>query len=205
MNSEINTNESQKREGLLDTPILPTENNEEDDIVNPRGVRQFTINFMAFNKNFNKLIIPYDFDLKNYFIKKEEIDFYEYKDYVADTLDRFCKDPVFNIEKKYKPKGFEKFLLFIPNFIMLLVILYVFIFIAFLTYCNPAILFISFIILKKGYSSLRIMRFIFKEKAKIKEVKRKLEMENNSPFCIEKKINWALGDSGYWIELVKNI
>ena len=55
MNSEINTNESQKREGLLDTPILPTENNEEDDIVNPRGVRQFTINFMAFNKNFNKL------------------------------------------------------------------------------------------------------------------------------------------------------
>ncbi len=204
MNDQIYDN--QNKETLLDKERQ--RNNEEDDEdvrFERRPGRQFTINFMAFNKNFNKLIIPYDFDKKNYFIKKEEIDFYEYKEYVIATLEKFCNDPVFNIEKKYKAKGLEKFCLFVPNFFLIVFIIYIFVFIGFLTYGNPAILFITFIILKKTYSSLKIMRFIIKEKMKIKEVKRKLDTENNSPFCLEKKIFWTLGQSGYWMELVKSI
>jgi len=140
-----------------------------------------------------------------YFVKKEEIEFYEYKDYVLATLAKFCSDPVFGVGKKYKAHGLRKFCLFIPNFFLIIFIVYVLIFTACLTYCNPAILFITFIILHKTYSSLKIMRFVLKEKMKMREIKKKLEMENNSDFCTSKKINWILGQSGYWMELVKNV
>ena len=50
-----------------------------------------------------------------------------------------------------------------------------------------------------------MFKFILLEKWKIIEINQILEKENNSEFCIENKLKWKLGQSGYWIEIQKLI
>jgi hypothetical protein len=57
----------------------------------------------------------------------------------------------------------------------------------------------------KVYKSIKMLKFIFLEKSKIKEVHKILNKENVTDFCRENKIRWILGQSGYWLEVQKSI
>ncbi len=201
MASKDNTN------SLSSKLIEKAEKTEEESIQNseyqPRP-RQITVYYQKYNNNYYKILIPYDFDEKRYFAKKEEINFYEHRDYLMDKLEEFCSNPVFNIEKKIVPKGcWQRFVIHLPKFLFFLVYLYLFIFICLLTFFNPAILTILYFIMQKIYKSLKMIRFVKYEKLKMKEIENILEIENNSTFCKENNIKWVLGQSGYWLEVKK--
>ena len=50
-----------------------------------------------------------------------------------------------------------------------------------------------------------MIQFIFLEKFKITEIKKKLQIENNTKICEQNKVKWILGQSGYWLELQKDM
>jgi len=207
----VKNEEATLSSNLLENDIEREENKEEQkeeqesNAEYPYRPRQITVYYQKYNNNLYKILIPYDFELKRYFAKKEEISFYDHKDYLIEKLDEFCKNEVFNIEKKIIPKGcWQRFVIHLPKFLFFLVYLYVFIFISLLTFFNPAILTILYFIMQKIYKSLKIIRFVKYEKLKMKEIENLLEIENQTQFCKDNGIKWILGQSGYWLEVKKN-
>ena len=194
-----------KKESSLSTKLLENEEKESESNseYQPRP-RQITVYYQKYNNNFYKILIPYDFEEKRYFAKKEEINFYDHKDYLIDKLEEFCSNPIFNIEKKIIPKGcWQRFVIHLPKFLFFFIYLYLFIFICLLTFFNPAILTILYFIMQKIYKSLKIIRFVKYEKLKMKEIENVLEIENKSKFCKDNSIKWIFGQSGYWLEVKK--
>jgi hypothetical protein len=152
---------------------------------------------------FNKVIIPYDFDKKKYIIKLKEIEFYEHKNYLKDSLDYFCNLNVFNIDNSYEPTKCERFLIILLYSVIVMVIAYVLIIIATLFSYNPLIIYTAINWLKKGYQRIQVIKFVLLEKWKIKQMNKVLEKENSTEFCTNNKLKWLLGQSGYWIEIQK--
>lgn len=165
--------------------------------------RSYSVNYMNFKNNLYKVIIPYDFDKNRYVINQKDIEFYENKEYVLDTLETLCENPLFNIEQKLKLEGCKKFLYYLPYILVLITLVYIFLFIIFTVFLNPAIIFIMIYVVKKLHKSFKMMRFIFREKLKMKKINQELDKENNTTFCKDHKIKWVLGQSGYWIEVIK--
>ena len=181
-----------------------SDGDENIDFKQPRRPRQVTVYYQRYSNDHYKILIPYDFEEKRYYAKPEDIDFYDHKDYLLAKLNEFCQNPVFDIEKKIIPKGiWQKFIIHLPKFLFFFISIYIFIFIALLTFFNPAILTILYFIIRKVYQSLKIIRFVKYEKLKMKEIVNILEKENNSKMCIDNKIKWVLGQSGYWLEIVR--
>ena len=168
--------------------------------------RQFSINCHPTKDNkFYKVIIPYNFDLKKYWINKKEIEFYENKKYLEKKLMELNDNPAFNIDKIFEPKFRQKLCLYMPTVLFSIIIFYLaLIFIAFFSF-NPIIIFTVFTWFQKGFSSLQMFKFILFEKFKIKEIHKILNEENESSFCVEQKLKWILGKSGYWLEVQKLI
>ena len=48
-----------------------------------------------------------------------------------------------------------------------------------------------------------MFRFIILEKYKMSEILKNIKNENLSKNCQEKKIQWTVGQSGYWLEIQK--
>ena len=63
--------------------------------------------------NLNKLIIPYDFELKKYDIKENEIAFYEKKEYLLSKLNQWNKLDLFKLDESYNPSCWQNSKLFI--------------------------------------------------------------------------------------------
>jgi len=171
-----------------------------------RICRQFSINCRPNKDNkFHKVIIPYNFDLKKYWINKKEIEFYESKKYLEKKLMELNDNPAFNIDKVFEPKLGQRLFLYMPTLLLSIVVLYfALIFTAFFSF-NPIIIFTLFTWFQKGFSSLQMFKFILFEKFKIREIHIILNRENESPFCVEHKLRWILGKSGYWLEVQKLI
>jgi hypothetical protein len=166
--------------------------------------RQFSINCHPTKDNkFYKVIIPYNFDLRKYWISKKEIEFYENKMYLEKKLVEFNDNPAFNIDKLFEPKLKLKICLYVPTIFLSLIVIYLaLILIAFFSF-NPIILYTVSTWIKKGFNSLKMFKFLLFEKFKIKEIHNILKEENNSKFCAENKLKWILGKSGYWLEVQK--
>jgi hypothetical protein len=168
--------------------------------------RQFSINCRPTQDNkFYKVIIPYNFDLKKYWINKKEIEFYENKRYLEKKLVELNDNPTFNIDKIFEPRMGQKLCLYLPTIFLAILTAYLaLILIAFFSF-NPVIIYTIISWFVKGLKSLMMFKFILFEKFKIKEIHKILDEENKSPFCVEHKLKWILGMSGYWLEVQKLI
>ncbi len=166
--------------------------------------RQVTVlaNPLRDNKFF-KVIIPYNFDKKMYWINNKDIQFYENKKYLQEKLEEFNKNEAFNIDNNYSLKGFQKFCMYIPFIIISLIVIYLSIIVSSFFSFNPIVIFTIYTWLRKGYNSVQMFKFILMEKFKIKEIHKLLAEENSSDMCIGNKLKWILGQSGYWLEVQK--
>ena len=168
--------------------------------------RQFSLYVHPANDTkFYKLIIPYNFEKKKYFIKEKDIEFYEHKDYLLKKLNCFNSDPVFDIESTYTAKGCKNIKLYLPTIIVILILIYFSIIIICLFCFNPIVIYTLFSWNKKAFNSMRMFRFITLEKYKMSEILKNIKNENLSENCQEKKIKWTVGQSGYWLEIQKLI
>jgi hypothetical protein len=173
-----------------------------------RLARQVTVNARPrspIDNKFYKVIIPYNFDKKKYIINKKEIEFYENKKYLTEKLRQFNLNEKFDIEKDYIPSNKQKFCLYVPTILLSIIALYISIVTSAFMSFNIVVMFTIGTWLRKGYNSLQMFKFILLEKFKIKAIHSLLDQENNTEFCVEKKLRWILGQSGYWIEVQKLI
>ena len=166
--------------------------------------RQFSLYVSPANDTkFYKLIIPYNFEKKKYFIKEKDIAFYEHKEYLLEKLDCFNSNPVFDIESTYNAKGFKNLKIYLPTILVIFILIYISIIILCLFCFNPIVIYTLFSWNKKAFNSLRMFRFIILEKYKMSEILVNIKNENLSNNCQEKKIQWTVGQSGYWLEIQK--
>lgn len=214
---ETNTNNKNRStliegsDSSLNNPnfVLEEKNSERDKEIytyERRIGRQFTINIHPSKENgFIKVIIPYDFELKRYDIKLKEIEFYENRRYLLKKLNLFNAEPAFNIEDVYKPIGCQKLYIYLPVFIFFILAIYIALVVVSVLSFNPFVIYVTFNWIRKGYNSLRMFKFIILEKLKMKKINRILDNENKSEFCTNNKLQWTLGQSGYWLEMKKLI
>jgi hypothetical protein len=168
-----------------------------------RLVRNYSMENQNYQRNLYKVIIPYDFERNRYFIKGSDISFYSHKDYVLKTLYRFCENPLFNIESKFQMQGKNKLLINFLFYFLLSLIIYGLLLTSFVVVLNPGVLVIVYFLIQIVRKRFRLVEFLLNEKMKVQTIKKILEQENESGFCQEEKIKWVLGESGYWIEIVK--
>ena len=184
--------------------VIDTNQNARETRFQRRENRQYSINCRPNNDNdLNKVIIPYNFDKKQYLIQASEIEFYEKKNYLLDTLKRFNNLDSFKIEKKYEASKLQKLGMYTPTIIIFLIYIYLSVIVLTLFSFNPVLIYSIFIWGKKIFHYISMVQFIILEKFKIKEIKNTLEFENISKICRDNKLRWILGQSGYWLELQK--
>lgn len=184
--------------------VIDTNQNARETRFQRRENRQYSINCRPNHDNdLNKVIIPYNFDKKQYLIQASEIEFYEKKNYLLDTLKRFNNLDSFKIEKKYEASKLQKLGMYTPSIIIFLIYIYLSVIVLTLFSFNPVLIYSIFIWGKKIFHYISMVQFIILEKFKIKEIKNTLEFENISKICRDNKLRWILGQSGYWLELQK--
>lgn len=184
--------------------LIDTNQNARETRFQRRENRQYSINCRPNHDNdLNKVIIPYNFDKKQYLIQASEIEFYEKKNYLLDTLKRFNNLDSFKIEKKYEASKLQKLGMYTPTIIIFLIYIYLSVIVLTLFSFNPVLIYSIFIWGKKIFHYISMVQFIILEKFKIKEIKNTLEFENISKICRDNKLRWILGQSGYWLELQK--
>ena len=184
--------------------VIDTNQNARETRFQRRENRQYSINCRPNHDNdLNKVIIPYNFDKKQYLIQASEIEFYEKKNYLLDTLKRFNNLDSFKIEKKYEASKLQKLGMYTPTIIIFLIYIYLSVIVLTLFSFNPVLIYSIFIWGKKIFYYISMVQFIILEKFKIKEIKNTLEFENISKICRDNKLRWILGQSGYWLELQK--
>lgn len=184
--------------------VIDTNQNARETRFQRRENRQYSINCRPNHDNdLNKVIIPYNFDKKQYLIQASEIEFYEKKNYLLDTLKRFNNLDSFKIEKKYEASKLQKLGMYTPTIIIFLIYIYLSVIVLTLFSFNPVLIYSIFIWGKKIFHYISMVQFIILEKFKIKEIKNTLEFENISKICKDNKLRWILGQSGYWLELQK--
>lgn len=167
--------------------------------------RQFSMyhNFWR-DEKFNKVIIPYNFEKKKYYIRDKDIEFYENKDYLIEKLEEFNINSNFDIEKVFSPKNIlQKLKIYLPIIIILVILIYLGIIVSIFFCFNPIVIYTMYSWIRKAYNSLRMFKFILLEKFKMKELRKIIDNENISEICKLNKIIWKIGQSGYWLEIQK--
>lgn len=154
--------------------------------------------------NISKIIIPYNFTNNTYSIQ-DSIEFYDGKEYIKLKLNDFSNDPLFHMDHEYQFTKVEKFLSYLPNIILTILLIYLTIYILVNCFFNPGIFLFAIVIIFKLYFFLDERRFINREKKKINKISEILENENNSSSCKYYGLKWILGMNGYWIEIHKKI
>ena len=191
------------------------EDENEYDLMSPLGITVEESNIVTKNTNdtnlqlninkkiFDKIIIPYNFKKNNYSIPDKEIEGYESKEFVLNTLYKYNLQEIFKFDSLYKPSLGEKIFFYIPVFLFILVISYILFYILIMFSFNPLLFYISYRFLRFIFSFIKGLKITIYEKLKKKAINKQLEETNNSKYCIEHKMQWNLGVSGYWLEVEK--
>ena len=148
------------------------------------------------------MIIPYNFKKNNYSVPDNEIEGYENKEFVLNILHIYNQQKLFKFDSPYQPSCCERCLFLLPMLIFL-IILYGLVYLIIMFMFNPLVLYISYKILKEVFSLIKSIKNTFYEKMKKKAMNKRLDETNRSHYCIEHKIKWNLGESGYWLEVEK--
>ena len=154
-------------------------------------------------KFFDKIIIPYNFKKNNYLIQDEEIDGYENKEFVLNTLHSYNYQEIFKFDSPYNPSVLEKILFYIPVCLISFIIFYIIILICIRFLFNPLFIYVLYKCIRIIFSLIKGLKNTIYEKLKKKAINKILEETNNSEYCQEHKIHWNLGVSGYWLEIEK--
>ena len=175
---------------------------EENNIVtkNPQNIK------LQLNNNkkiFDKIIIPYNFKNNNYSIPDKEIEGYESKEFVLNTLYKYNLQDIFKFDSVYKPSFGEKILFYCPICLCILILSYILIILLIMFLFNPLLIYLSYKFLNMIFSLIKQLKNTIYERLKKKAINKQLEETNNTKYCIEHKIKWNLGVSGYWLEIVK--
>ena len=175
---------------------------EENNIVtkNPQNIE------LQLNNNkkiFDKIIIPYNFKNNNYSIPDKEIEGYESKEFVLNTLYKYNLQDIFKFDSVYKPSLGEKILFYCPICLCILILSYILIILLIMFLFNPLLIYLSYKFLNMIFSLIKQLKNTIYERLKKKAINKQLEETNNTKYCIEHKIKWNLGVSGYWLEIVK--
>lgn len=168
--------------------------------------RNYTLNVRpTTDQKFLRILIPFDLDLKRFYLSPDELSIYDVKEYIQQTIDKFNSMEEFKIHIDYKAKGinfiFNTLVLLITN----LVVFYILVCICSATFFNIVVI---IYLVNTQILIHKILKGIFKnynnkiQKQKIKNI---LEIENNSEYCKYRKYNWILGEVCYWLEMKKEI
>ena len=175
---------------------------EEDNIITTKHRSSSSKKKDNIKTNFDKVIIPYNFKKNNYSVPDNEIEGYENKEFVLNILHIYNQQKLFKFDSPYQPSCCERCLFLLPMLIFL-IILYGLVYLIIMFMFNPLVLYISYKILKEVFSLIKSMKNTFYEKMKKKAMNKRLDETNRSHYCIEHKIKWNLGESGYWLEVEK--
>jgi hypothetical protein len=177
-------------------------NSEEQNIIQTNLIlRENLNNNMITNIKYDKIIIPYNFQKNSYSIPENEIEGYENKEFLLNTLHKYNNQTIFKFDSPYDPSICEIILFYLPVILIFSIIIYIILLSLFRFIFNPLVIYVSFVILKSLiYAFDNIKRGLY-EKLKKKAIKKKLEETNKSKYCLDHNMKWKLGLSGYWLEI----
>lgn len=204
----LNQNQNPNKENLLSVEKNSNEYYNKNQNDNEKEIKFHELDekistFSGQNKNFLKIIIPYNFKKNNYSIPDKEIEKYEFKDYVLNTLYDLNLKELFKFDSPYSPSFFETIIVMFPLIMIMIIIIYFLFILISLFLFNPITIYFSYKCVSKVYSIMSYIKRTLYEKFKKKAMKKILSEKNNSSYCKDNKIKWKLGLSSYWLELVK--
>ena len=156
-------------------------------------------------KQFDRIIISYNFKKNNYFIADSELEGYEHKEYLLNTLYHFNNQPLFKFDSLYSPTCSERMIFLIPVIIIVLLIIYFLYVLTIICTLNPLIIYISYLCIKIVFIFIKKWKNNLYEKFKKKAIDKVIDETNNSLSCQSHKIKFKLGLSGYWLEVEKTM
>lgn len=190
--NELTEEETPHRRKTQEIPTVKKRNN----TLNVRQTR---------NNKYLKILVPFDFDLNKFYLSPEDVNIYDFKDYLEEALDSFNSMKEFKIHLDYKATGFRKFL-------HICFFLFIHIIFGYLTFCLWHLLFFNLVFLMTIVKlHLRFHDYTtswftnINNREKIKDMKKILLLENKKELCINKKYTWTCGDHGYWLEMQKSL
>ena len=168
--------------------------------------RKYTLNVKpSTDQKFLRVLIPFDLEIKKFYLPPEELEIYDVKDYIQQTIDRFNTSPEFRIHEDYQGHGIARFLSWILFLIIHLLFGYLNLCLLMLTYGNIILIVILF---KLHVNFQTFVSNIFKNyynKNQLKCIKDILIKENETEYCTYRKYTWSLGEVGYWLEMRKGL
>ena len=186
------------------------ENNSENSILGFSSDSDITTNNNNLNKKnkrpkFDRIIISYEFNKNKYYIADCELNGYENKEFLLNTLHNFNNMPFFKFDSPYSPTCSERIIFLIPVIIIFLIILYLLYVLTIICTFNPLIIYIVYLCIKLVISLMKKWRKTLYERFKKKAINKIINNTNNSDYCQSHRIRFKLGLSGYWLELEKNM
>ena len=154
-------------------------------------------------KNFEKIIISYNFKKNNYYITDKELEGYENKEFLLNTLYNFNNQEIFKYDSPYIPTCCERILFLVPVIILVCIIIYILYLLTIICTLNPLIIYLDYLILKIIFKLIIKFKNNLNEKFKKKAINKIIDDTNESDYCIIHQIKFKLGPSGYWLQLEK--
>ena len=154
-------------------------------------------------KNFDKIIISYNFKKNNYYITDKELEGYENKEFLLNTLYNFNNQEIFKYDSPYIPTCCERILFLVPVIILVCILIYILYLLTIICTLNPLIIYLDYLILKIIFKLIIKFKNNLNEKFKKKAINKIIDDTNESDYCIMHQIKFKLGPSGYWLQLEK--
>jgi len=129
-------------------------------------------------KKFDRIIISYNFKKNSYFIADSELDGYENKEFLLNTLYNFNNQAIFKYDSPYTPTCCERISFFAPVIIIFLIIIYFLYVLVIICTLNPLIIYISYLILKIFFTLIKKWKKNFNEKSKKKAINKAIKDTN---------------------------
>lgn len=204
----INNNNLSNEDSNLVASLAPSSRLAIDDIVESSVYkkRKYTINVRpSSDLKFLKVLIPFDLDLKKFYLAPEELEIYDVKDYIQSTIDRFNKKAEFHIHVDYESSGFCRIVSWFVFILAQLICLYLTLCLWTMTFFNVVFLAILIRITISSHRKIGEKFRNISNKARLLKIKLILEKENKTDYCRYRKYIWILGDIGYWLEMRKEL
>ncbi len=178
-------------------------------IITPLGIllqQDKKINNDIYNdkpKKFERIIISYNFKKNNYYITDKDLEGYENKEFLLNTLYNFNNQTIFKYDSPYNPTCCERILFLVPIIIIVLIIIYLLYVLTIICTLNPLIIYLDYLILRIVFILIKKLKNNLNEKFKKKAINKVINDINESEYCITHHIKFNVGLSGYWLELEK--
>ena len=178
-------------------------------IISPLGLKikeeKIDINNISIKKanKFDRIIISYNFKKDSYYIADSELEGYENKEFLLNTLYNFNNQTIFKYDSPYNPTCCERILFLVPIIIIVLIIIYLLYVLTIICTLNPLIIYLDYLILRIVFILIKKLKNNLNEKFKKKAINKVINDINESEYCIIHHIKFNVGLSGYWLELEK--